>query len=305
MPAVALRPRSATELVDAAFRLLRTCYTKLAALAAVALAPYIVLVLIVRVDPLDPARVLGAALLQLLCLTIAEAAVVLAASEIYLEGALHGGSALATALRRVPVVIAAQLVRYFFIGVLTMAAVFIPAMVAALAFSGARPVILGAAIVVLAILLVVYAGLSTILTVPALLLERAGPVYAVQRSWRLVRGQWWHTFWAMCLAWIIYLAVFVVLSLAISMLMTANPVVSRLLSAIVLAFAYPLIGVVTTLLYYDLRMRKEGFDLERTALQLGVPEQPPPSLSPPPAAPLPPSPRGTPPEPPAETIPAE
>ena len=50
MPATALRPRSATEIIDASFQLLRRHYTQLVAVAVVALLPYIVLVAVTGVS---------------------------------------------------------------------------------------------------------------------------------------------------------------------------------------------------------------------------------------------------------------
>jgi len=50
-----------------------------------------------------------------------------------------------------------------------------------------------------------------------------------------------------------------------------NPVfepVSTVLLAILLLLYYPLLTCVFTLFYYDLRVRKEGFDLEVLAAQL-------------------------------------
>ena len=48
-----------------------------------------------------------------------------------------------------------------------------------------------------------------------------------------------------------------------------NPNAATLVSYVVGIFIYPLVTVVITLLYYDLRIRKEGFDLENMAKELG------------------------------------
>jgi hypothetical protein len=44
--------------------------------------------------------------------------------------------------------------------------------------------------------------------------------------------------------------------------------------ALVTLLIYPLIACVFTLFYYDLRVRKEGFDLEVLSGQLGIAPQP-------------------------------
>ena len=43
----------------------------------------------------------------------------------------------------------------------------------------------------------------------------------------------------------------------------------NLLTQIVQILLYPVLAVTVTLLYYDLRIRKEGFDIEMMASELG------------------------------------
>jgi hypothetical protein len=47
--------------------------------------------------------------------------------------------------------------------------------------------------------------------------------------------------------------------------------VATLFSSVAVVLTAPFSSVVVTLLYYDLRVRKEGFDLEMMALDLGAP----------------------------------
>ena len=46
---------------------------------------------------------------------------------------------------------------------------------------------------------------------------------------------------------------------------------ASVVNAIFRIFVYPLIAIVQTLLYYDARIRKEGYDLELMAQDLGAP----------------------------------
>jgi hypothetical protein len=69
---------------------------------------------------------------------------------------------------------------------------------------------------------------------------------------------------------VIYAAVFTILNLSVNAVLSRNPTVSAVVGAIIMCFAYPFLGVVTTLLYYDLRVRKEGFDLEVMTEQLAA-----------------------------------
>jgi len=80
----------------------------------------------------------------------------------------------------------------------------------------------------------------------------------------------WRVLLTMLLAWVIYGAVFTILSLGVNLVLARNPTVSAVVGAIIMCFAYPFLGVVTTLLYYDLRVRKEGFDLEIMTEQLAA-----------------------------------
>jgi len=112
--------------------------------------------------------------------------------------------------------------------------------------------------------------LRTMFMTAVLMLERTGVVESVGRSWNLAGGQMWRVLLTMLLAWVIYFGLFFILSLAVNLLLSRNPTVSAVLSAIVMCFAYPFVGVVTTLLYYDLRVRKEGFDLEIMTEQLAA-----------------------------------
>ena len=50
--------------------------------------------------------------------------------------------------------------------------------------------------------------------------------------------------------------------------LTLTGIALRLSSALLNILIYPFVYVLTTILYYDLRVRKEGFDLEMLAATL-------------------------------------
>ncbi|MBC7789548.1 MAG: hypothetical protein H7Z74_06360 [Anaerolineae bacterium] len=52
---------------------------------------------------------------------------------------------------------------------------------------------------------------------------------------------------------------------------TSDSAAADVASQVVSILVYPLVAVVATLLYYDLRIRKEGFDLDVMAEELGAP----------------------------------
>jgi len=96
---------------------------------------------------------------------------------------------------------------------------------------------------------------------------------ALRRSWDLTKG-----FKGKALAlWVVAFALIVVVVLAVGFAggiatgLTGGveaPVTALL--AVITLLVYPLISCVFTLFYYDLRVRKEGFDLEVLSGQLGI-----------------------------------
>jgi len=267
--ATQLKPRSATEIVDASFRLLRQSYVQLAAVTAVVLLPYIVLVALLGVDMLHPGRVFGLSMVLIICAVLAEGAIVVAVSESYLEGTARVSDALATAARRLPGLIGALILRGVVIGVGMVALLVVPAVAFALLLGKNSGVLIGL-LVLLCIAPLIYLILRTLFVTAVLMLEKTGAMNSVSRSWSLAGGQMWRVLLTMLLAWVIYGAVFTILSLGVNLVLARNPTVSAVVGAIIMCFAYPFLGVVTTLLYYDLRVRKEGFDLEIMTEQLAA-----------------------------------
>lgn len=277
MTTLALRPRSATEIIDASFQLLRQYYFQLVALAIVALLPYMLLQFFVATTGSTPAAVFVVLVVQVLCTVAAEGAIVVAVSDNYLEGRVDVGGALSRTLKRLPAVVGAAIVRMFLVGAAMIPAGIILGVTAAvlmpkLASAGMGSISLGiislALIVVLAIP-AVYVGLRTFAATAVLLLEGTSVEGAISRTWRLAKGEVGRIFSALFLAWLLYLVLFVVFTMIAGIFFGRNADLFAILTAVILAFAYPLIGVVTTLLYYDLRVRHEGFDLEVMARELG------------------------------------
>jgi hypothetical protein len=91
---------------------------------------------------------------------------------------------------------------------------------------------------------------------------------ALQRSWDLVRGAWWRVFGAYLL--LLLLGVIVDLSTSLVSLAVGLTGASWAVQNIVVQFITLLLTVVyrpvtlagMTLLYFDLRVRKEGYDLQ-------------------------------------------
>ena len=136
----------------------------------------------------------------------------------------------------------------------------------------------GIAITVLGVLALfaVFAWISIklMLAPAALVLEPAGIFASIGRSWALTRRNWWRTFGIVLLTGLIVSVITSVVTLPITMivsfvggaaggtgtLMTAT-VISMVITSLFTGIGYAFQGAVTALLYVDLRIRREGFDI--------------------------------------------
>ncbi|WP_017542467.1 glycerophosphoryl diester phosphodiesterase membrane domain-containing protein [Nocardiopsis prasina] len=108
---------------------------------------------------------------------------------------------------------------------------------------------------------------------PLVVLERLGPGQAIARSWRISQGAWWRTLGYWLLSALIVLVVNLILAGPVGLVMpflfeveTFGPVlagvVNYVATVLIYALTLPFVAGVTTLLYIDLRMRREGLDLQ-------------------------------------------
>jgi hypothetical protein len=119
---------------------------------------------------------------------------------------------------------------------------------------------------------------SFAVAVPALLFERLKGTKALRRSFRLVRGRWWATTGSVFAAYVIasiVSGIFSTATRALSLTGAGDSVlgvstVNAVAAGIGLLFTTPFPAAVTAVVYYDLRVRKEGFDLQLLAERLGV-----------------------------------
>jgi hypothetical protein len=125
--------------------------------------------------------------------------------------------------------------------------------------------------------------------VPAFLTEGVKGRRALGRSFRLVRHFWWRTFAIIVLGTILVGIISGVLTgvlagLALTSDSDAAAVVANFFASVIAgAITTPFIAAVTIVLYFDLRVRKEGFDLALLAERLGEGGEPPaPPVVPPP-----------------------
>jgi hypothetical protein len=130
---------------------------------------------------------------------------------------------------------------------------------------------------------------------PALLIEGRRGRAALGRSFQLVRGRWWRTFGIVVVGFILAGVVSSLVQgvfLAGILVGSDNDALVLLFSALAgvvgLTISTPFQAALLTVVYFDLRVRKEGFDLELLASEIGG-SAPPAGAAPAPATVLPPS----------------
>lgn len=94
---------------------------------------------------------------------------------------------------------------------------------------------------------------------------------AMRRSWRLVKGSTWRVLGIILLVTLIAGVAQAILAVpfGIAGFFTQTPALNSVGNVIASVLVTPLVSLATVLLYFDLRVRKEGFDLELLARDLG------------------------------------
>jgi hypothetical protein len=134
---------------------------------------------------------------------------------------------------------------------------------------------LGAVALVGLIVLGVWLFVSWTVAVPAMLTEDVRGLKAMRRSFRLVRGMWWRTLAIFLLGFVLAgvlssIIQGIVASVSFAADSTAAEFVLTSIGGILGALvSTPFSAAFITVLYVDLRVRKEGFDLQLLAERLG------------------------------------
>jgi hypothetical protein len=124
----------------------------------------------------------------------------------------------------------------------------------------------------------IWLAVAWALAIPVLLFEDRRGLKALGRSYQLVKGRWWRTLWALFLSFLVAsLAggfVVVVLSLPLLAVSPDSPggvAITALANTVSSVIFLPFQAAVLTVVYFDLRGRREGLDLTAIGAQLGVP----------------------------------
>jgi hypothetical protein len=269
-----LRPLGIGETLDAAIKIFIRNFKALVICAAVVVVPLQILAAFVRLSALTDATTTtttsgattttvdtGALGLQLAALLVTTAVLFLAqflatavcmkaASDAYLGQKASASSSLRFAARRLPSLLLLGLLVWAPIVIAISTCVGIPFALWLLA--------------------------SWAVAVPALLIEGARGTKAIGRSWALVRGRRWPILGVLLLAYLLSSVLSSILGVGVlgASGFDANSatyvVLSAISSVITTSLTVPVYATIVALIYFDLRVRHEGFDLALLAQHVGV-----------------------------------
>jgi hypothetical protein len=245
-----LRVRSATELVDAAVQLFRHNFKAILTVSGIGMAPYIVLRPLLANLAGSDAEVIGSAatiptllasFVAVLWFSLAGAAIVAAAAQAYRGERVDVGRAISEVLARPGSILYGAILKGF-------------------------ALLLGAILLLVGI----FYFYATYFAVPTtIVVEKISGPQGVERSRQLAAGYRWHAFKPLALVWLLYFLVSGAVGLIGVMIFgDDNPVIIDIFSTVLSIFIYPIISITEMLVYFDIRIRKEGYDVEVMAAKL-------------------------------------
>ena len=250
-----LKPLSVAELLDRALQLYKRHALLLIQVSAVVLIPYTIISSVLLLY-FDDTR-LRSSIFNVFVFPFIELAMIAAISSLYLGKGITVRNSFSIGVKRYWTRIGVNLL----IGSAMIPAIFLFIL---LSFVGIN--LLG---LIVFIPIVAYLSTRWSLAAPILILETGEAVESMKRSWALTEGCFWHVFGTSFTAGLLAQLLSVLPSIFINYLLEQIqavppklilivPIVVEQLAAVI---AYPLIIGVTVSIYYDLRIRKEGFDL--------------------------------------------
>ena len=260
-----LRPLSVGEILDRAFRLYRNHFLSLIGITALALTPVLILEVLSQI--LMGSAVLVNGLQSFFVLCLVQGSLTYAVASAYLGHPFSIGRAYRAALSRYGSLWGAIM--------LQILAICVPVVLLGCALiemtgRGAGTIIVTQLLFVALVILFISRWL---LAVPSIMQEGAGAVQGLGRSWKLTHGIFWRVLGVLLLTLLIADLPSTAVTYGLTYFFPGNPVgplVKLVLTELSLIVALPWSTGVTVLLYYDLRVRGEGYDLELQARELSV-----------------------------------
>jgi hypothetical protein len=250
-----LQPMSIGEILDRTFSLYRKNFVVFSGIAAV---PYLILLLLeLAIMGLKPNPIMSAVLQLILLVVLVVASVVVQAASTFAVSDIHLGcpTSISSAYGRVKGNLFKILLAMILIGVgCIFGCIFclVPGVILGLAWSAA---------------------------IPTILIESKGPIESMKRSWTLTKGSWFRIFIMLLLliviSYIVYIIVYLPFFAATGIsIFKANqniydPAIPVWINVLLQIEAFignclvaPISTIAIVLIYYDQRVRKEGFDFQ-------------------------------------------
>ena len=123
------------------------------------------------------------------------------------------------------------------------------------------------------------AAVYWLIAVPAVVIEEQSAVGALKRGFVLVQGSWWRAFGVALALMLVALGMAIVLTLPVgiaaalsgaSLASRATAVLIGMGGLVVMVLVPPVLMIAWTLLYNDLRVRKEKYDVAAMSRELGI-----------------------------------
>ena len=289
---LALAPMRVGQILDGAFKLYRMHFRTLAPAVALVVLPFHGLILALTLATLHPVTVdtgfqrvvyqepalwvnlLSAGLQTLVITPFLTAAVVRIAADAFLGRDTGVGAAYRAALPRIHSILWVSLI--IGLGIVLAAGPFVFFGVLA-GMEGVGGV--GVLLFLIASVPAIFLLLRWLFASSVVMVEDVRGISAVGRSWRLMRGLTWKALGTLTLMGLLIFALYFVVGIIIGI--AAYPILaggdtpgggfyalSQALGAVTSILTTPFTTLVIVLLYFDARMRKEGFDLEVMADEL-------------------------------------
>jgi hypothetical protein len=277
-----LRARSLGEMIDAAIKIVGNNAKILMPMAAVMVLPFQIVAAIATISAQDDVKTLAqgnatklsnaslgaisaSVVLGLLGTVVVTGALTWFIAEYYVGRTPTAGQAVRFGLRRTPTTLGSFILSFLVSMIVALPALVVLALVVA---NGSRLQFTLSAIVLSMVFFAMFARLSC--AVPAIVVERLGAVASLKRSFTLVKGYFWKVLGTLMVTTILIGIVAGVISTIITGILGAlgggnkgfEFVWQALGGTVAAAITTPVSAAVAVLLYMDLRIRKEGFDLE-------------------------------------------
>lgn len=132
---------------------------------------------------------------------------------------------------------------------------------------------IGGLLTLAGIVIAAWLGVRWFCATHAVVIEGKGPIAGLGRSWNLVTGSWWRVFGIGLVITIIVILAALVISAPIGIIVgvalggQSGGLATTLGGAAASVLVTPFIYAALTLIYFDLRVRTEGFDLDALAAE--------------------------------------